>query len=184
MLKNASDMLRENYRKLGELTDSQFIVAKSEACAKKLIHAENIYELTRIVGGLNESITVGDIKEGDTIRVKATVKSMLGGVEKTGYIILKDVQEVYYDKLLRILTIDADGVILTTMDMKAEVLQLNAVINGDNWVNHYSLSELIGRATLLKDYQLVREEKQRSRNDLIFDDRDEGHVPTTLDLLF
>ena len=179
MIKNATQILKDNYNQLGDLTDAQFMVTKAKACNKKLIHAEQIADVVRVSNGASENITLGDIKEGDTVRVKATVRSMAGGMEKTGYVALKNIQDIHHDDYAKMLIVDADGLIFTTMDCKEAVQQLNAVIRGDNWVDQQTLGELISEEATLKDFQQIRDGgREFELDDIVFDE------PQTPDLMF
>ena len=165
MIKNAVQMLKENYDRLGDLTDAQFIVAKAKACAKRLIYAEQIMDCVKIdFVGNSTPINLNEIAEGDTLKIKATVRNMAGGKEKTGYVTLNNIRDVQYDNAIKMLTLETDNMILTTIECKAEIIQLDSVIRGVNWVNEHSLSELISNDTLLSDFKMERDEREHNRS--------------------
>ena len=179
MIKNAKQILESNYDLLGDLSDDQFIAAKARACEKKLIHAEQIADVVKISGGSTQNVSFNDVEKGDTIRLKATVRSMVGGVEKTGYVTLKNIQDIHHDDYAGMLIIDADGLIFTTLDCKEAVQQLNAVIRSDNWVTQQSLSNLLSEDSILKDFQQIRDgAHELDLDDIVLDE------PQTPDLMF
>lgn len=159
MVQNAAQRLKENYTLLGDLTDAEFIAAKSAACAKRVIHAERISDIRLMVLGQEKPITVDQIKLGNTIKLKATVRNMLGGQEKTGAVVLSNVRDIQFDEKIGMLTIEADKYILTTMECQIEMHLLNEVIRRDNWVNNQSLSMLIDESTLLSDFKHERDKE-------------------------
>ena len=157
MIKDAAQMIKENYNKLGALTDSQFIAAKARTCSKKLIHAERVIGVQLMDGLLNNFITIDKIEVGATVKIKATVRHMSGDVEKTGVITLDNVKDIQVDQQTGMWIIENDRYIVTTLNCQKEMADLEAVIRDDNWVNMHSLGELIGDETLLSDFKLVRD---------------------------
>lgn len=196
MIKTAAELLQDNYKKIGPLTDEQFVAVKACACSKKLIYAEQVHEVRNVSMGVETPITFDEIDEDATVRIKATIRSMLGGAAKTGFITLPNIQEVYRDEARKMWVIEAENLILTTMDCKNEVLQINAVLAGDNWVNNITLSELITNDTILRDLQDIRDKEpdlilgdmnidsifEKENEDLSLGDFDSGFK--TPDLLF
>ena len=174
MIKTAAELLKDNYKKIGALTDKQFVSVQARACGKRLLHVEKILEIRRVDGGLETPTTINDVSEDDTIRIKATVRSMLGGKEKTGFITLNDIQEIYTDDSINMLIINAENMMVTTLECKDEVIQINAVLAGDNWVTEQSLSELIGKDATLRDFQNIRDqEPELELDDIVIEDKTE-----------
>lgn len=183
MIKDAAQMIKENYNKLGDLTDNQFVVAKSKACAKRLIHAERITDVQLIdTFDGNRSITISQIEPDMTIKIKATVRNMASQTEKTGFVTLDDIKDVQFDEKTGMLVIENDKYIVTTLNCEKEIGQLEAVLRGDNWVNINSLGEIIGNETLLSDFKTVRDE--RNGRDLEFGDLGFVEEISMTDLLF
>lgn len=157
MSQNAVQILKENYNRLGDLTDAEFIATKAKVCAKRIIHVERIIDIRRADGFSEEKISLGQIQVGDTIKINATVRNMLGGQEKSGVVTMPNIQDIYFEEALGMLVIESAKHILTTMECKSEMLVLDAVIRDDNWVNVQSLGEIIGEDTLLTEFQYERD---------------------------
>lgn len=192
MIKDAATLMKENYHKLGNLTDAQFIATKSKVCSRRMIHAEQIGRVARLNGfGIEEQIKLSDIKIGDTVKINATVRSMNvnGGEEKTGVITLEDIQDVDIDESIGMLFLDTEKCLFTTIECENEWWILNEVIRqADNWVNLHSLSEMIGPDSFLTDFKEERSRQQGRGmdldfSDLGFDDRT-NDGPSFSDLLF
>ena len=156
MRNRAIELMRSNSKRLGNLTDEEFLAVKSRVCNRKLIHAERIGEIQRIGSfGFVEDISLSDIKVGDSVKIRATVRSMVGGAEKTGWVVLDRIQDVHKDESIGMLILDTEKYIFTTLECKSEMYVLEAVINGDNWVDLYELGTMITPNSFLCDYQEI-----------------------------
>jgi trans-2-enoyl-CoA reductase len=107
---------------------------------------------------------------------------MASQTEKTGFVTLENIKDVQFDEHTRMLVIENDKYIVTTINCQKEMADLEAVIRGDNWVNLYSLAELISNETLLSDFKLVRD--GRDERDLEFGDLGFVEDIAMSDLLF
>ena len=170
MIQNNLQSFKDNFSKIGKLSDKDFIAVKARARAKKLIHAERVISVAKLdFLGMEAACQLADITEGDTARIKATVRNMAGGAEKTGVVTLQDIEYAHYEEALNMLIIETDRYIFTTMNCQQEMAILEAVIRGDNWVDEYALSELIPDDINLEMFQEVRDGQSHEQS-LGFDD--------------
>ena len=163
MIVSAKQTLKDNYNLLGKLSDAEFVAAKARARQKRIVFAEKIISVKRIdLFGKEEQSTIPEIQAGDTIKLKATVRSMLGGPTQTGIVTLEGVQDVYHEDGLKMLVIDSDTCILSTMDCGQEMGILSLVVQGNNWVTDQALCSMILDDATLGVYQEVREEMEQT----------------------
>lgn len=153
---NSISMMENNIKQLGPLSNEEFLAVKARVCGRRLIHANSIGEIQRMNWtGMFEPIKMSAIAAGDSIKIKATVSSMLGGPEKTGWVELNDIQDIKSDDYMNMLVIDTSKYIFTTLNCKDAMYILDAVIQGNNWVDINTLGEMINAESYLSDFQKV-----------------------------
>jgi hypothetical protein len=156
-------------KKLGELSKTEFCAVK--ALSTRCVYGKEIRTdtVSRIDSyGRENKIDLTDIRNGDTIRLGATVTNILGGPEKTGMLTIKDIKDVQFDPRTGELIIEGSDYCLVNLDCRRDIQILDAVISDpNNWVTKGELVNMTQNLTL-SDYQfsmnLMRNEKEISRN--------------------
>lgn len=159
MSRRAVEILKNNYNKLGELDDKQFLAVK--AVTQGVIYAREIdmdHIMRRDNLGIDRQIHPEEIQAGDTITLNATVRNALGTKEQSGSLTIEDVRDAQFSPITGQLVIDSDKFCLSSIDCTQEIADLALLINAPNvWVTKAALSEMVPSDATLKDFQEVRD---------------------------
>jgi hypothetical protein len=173
--------LKNNYKKIGPLSRSEFFAVKS--LTQRIVYVRRIGEITRMDWvGRAEKITPDQIQEGDTINVIAVARNMAGGEERQVSVKLDNIRAVEYDRESGFVMIDSEHYCLVNVDCKNDIDILRYLIANPNlWVNKEELAALIPANMTLEDFEDVKKEKEYDQHRKEPELQQEVH---SLDLLF
>ena len=153
--------VEQNYKKIGALTDRQFLAVKS--LGQRVIYAVNmdINHIRLMRNGAEVLTSIDKLNVGDTIKLRGTVKGMLSENAQSGLITLKDITDIRYNHGNGEFLISNNDTCITNMDCGLEMMDLSDVINDPyNWVNENELNNIFYQITL-SDFDYVRGSHER-----------------------
>lgn len=159
--------MRDNYQKIGNLTDQQFLAVKS--LNHKLFYASHL-DVNNIIKidkyGHEEQITRDQIQDaiGETLKFRATIRPMNGNREASGSLTMENITDATYDPKTGFLMVDCDKFCMTNTDCGIEMQDLGLLLAAPNvWVTKEALSIIIPESATLSDFAEVREEFAHTR---------------------
>ena len=169
MISTTKQHLHRNFKKIGPLTDAQFLATK--ALSKRMIYAREV-DLRNIIAigvdgreyRLSAIEAVSEYQNGNvnTLKLKATVRGMAGGAEQSGNVKLENITDIEFDSAIGFLVVENEQCVFTNIPCWTEMKDLTEVMRDkSNWVNSKSLGELLPPDTLLSDFIEVRDSIER-----------------------
>lgn len=160
MNKNAQEVMKEEYERIGKLTDEQFLAAQVVNCNKPYLKdVKRIETIER--DGKKRAIDFEELneKEFGTLRIHGTMSNLRGGDERTGWFTIENVRDAQFDPRTGFLLIDSDKYNLVCSQ---EIDKMNHVLGDKN--NDFTkevLREIIPRDAKIEDYKEVRDLMER-----------------------
>jgi hypothetical protein len=117
--------LEQNYNKIGPLDLEDYVAIKMLSQQTFKISDVDLNKLIAIdENGTQAYVSPEQIKEGDTIRISATVQNALGGPTKKGTLTIEDIKDSYFEPHTGKLIIDSDKYCLVqNIEPRFQVLQ-------------------------------------------------------------